>query len=103
MIAGPGVGPKAGIMGEQYSVPESPPDAMRLVNLTDHQVSVHAFDAPKADHPGADLGESPTPSRVVIAVDGRSARVDDKTVGLGEGWLNTGQGLVHVTPPRPSS
>jgi hypothetical protein len=89
--------------GAQYPVPESLPDAMRLVNFTDHRVSVNAFDPSKADHPGADLGESPTPSRVVIAVDGRSARVDDKAVGLGEGWLNTGQGLVHVTPLRRST
>lgn len=84
--------------GAQDAVPEPLPEAKRLVNLTDHQVGVDAFGPPVADQ-----GESPAPSRVVIAVDGRDARVDDRTVGLGEDWLNTGQGLVRVTRLRRSS
>ncbi len=70
----------------------------KLVNLTGHPVSVDAL----GTSPAGDDGGSPAPSRATFAPDGPAARVADDQARLGDGRLNTPDGLVRVTRLRRS-
>ena len=68
------------------------PPAERLVNLTEHAVSVES----RVTSPSGDDG-APMPSMATFAPDGRLARVADNQAWLDDGSLNTSAGLLNIT------
>ncbi len=74
------------------------PAAERLVNLTPHDIVVHASTIPRE---GDDLDHA-EPTALRLAPLGGYARVDDYDATRGRSWLNTGTGLVPVTRLRRS-
>lgn len=72
-----------------------PPRVEQLVNLTSHAVAVESLVAAPAGEDGA-----PVPATATFAPDGRVARVADDRVPLGDGWMNTPDGLLRETRLR---
>jgi hypothetical protein len=90
------------MMGEQsraQDVGHELPTVEHLVNLTGHSIVLESV-SPSAE---AERGESPAPSNSSLPAEGSFARVGDRKAGLGEGWLNTGQDLVHLARLRRSN
>ena len=78
--------------GQPHAPGAGMPPAERLVNLTEHAVSVESRVASPLGDDGA-----PVPSMATFAPDGRLARVADGQARLGDGSLNTSAGLLNVT------
>jgi hypothetical protein len=71
------------------------PSVERLVNLTDHAITVGSLTP--SPHGGDD---APVPAAATFAPDGRVARVLDDQAWLGDGSMNTPGGLLWVTRLR---
>jgi hypothetical protein len=77
--------------GQRYVPGAGLPPVERLVNLTEHDVAVESLVRSLGGDDGAAV-----PSTVVFTPDGQLARVTDEQARLGEGWLNTPDGLLRL-------
>jgi hypothetical protein len=71
------------------------PPVERLVNLTEHAITVESLTSSTHGEGGV-----PVPLMVTFEPDGRLARVPDDRARLGEGWVNTAAGLLRETRLR---
>jgi hypothetical protein len=81
--------------GDQPHALGALPPLERLVNLTDHAITVDLLTTSPHGEDGA-----PVPGTATFAPDGRLARVLDDQVRLGDGSVNTPSGLLRETRLR---
>lgn len=68
------------------------PPVERLVNLTEHAITVESLTTSLNKEDGA-----PVPSMATFTPDGRLTRIPDGHTWLDEGWINTPSGLLRET------
>ena len=81
--------------GQPHIMDAAPPPVERLVNLTDHAITVELQTTSAHGKDGA-----PVPVTATFAPDGRVARVLDDQALLGDGSINTPAGLLPETRLR---